>query len=346
MDHLIGRMHMRRDFIKVLLLAFGLSASAAVLWADVKTEEKSQFKMEGMMGRMMGMFGGKAAKEGVVNTVAVKGNRKMTITENSGELIDLSEEKIYTVDFKKKSYQVMTFEDMKRRLREAQEQAAKAAKEDTGERQPAEKQMEFDFSLKESGQKRTINGYDCREVIMTITGHEKGKTVEESGGMIMTAHTWLGPNIPAVKEINDFNMRYAKALGEAFGLGGSGEQMAMAAAMYPGMKEMIGKMQVENVNMEGAQILTEMTMESVRSQAQMAEAKKQEGESSDEGITSVRGIGGMLGRRLGRKKEAAADPNKPANRSTILTMNHELLKVATDETDADVSIPAGFKEKK
>lgn len=346
MDHLIGRMHMRRDFIKVLLLAFGLSASAAVLWADVKTEEKSQFKMEGMMGRMMGMFGGKAAKEGVVNTVAVKGNRKMTITENSGELIDLSEEKIYTVDFKKKSYQVMTFEDMKRRLREAQEQAAKAAKEDTGERQPAEKQMEFDFSLKESGQKRTINGYDCREVIMTITGHEKGKTVEESGGMIMTAHTWLGPNIPAVKEINDFNMRYAKALGEAFGLGGSGEQMAMAAAMYPGMKEMIGKMQVENVNMEGAQILTEMTMESVRSQAQMAEAKKQEGESSDEGITSVRGIGGMLGRRLGRKKEAAADPNKPANRSTILTMNHELLKVATDVTDADVSIPAGFKEKK
>ncbi|MBN1570157.1 MAG: hypothetical protein JXA73_20105 [Acidobacteria bacterium] len=337
---------MRREFIKVLLLTFGLSASAAVLWAEVKTEEKSQFKMEGMMGRMMGMFGGKAAKEGVVNTVAVKGNRRMTITENTGELVDLSEEKIYNVDFKKKNYQVMTFEEMRRRLKEAQEQAAKAAKEGGEERQPGEIQMEFDFSLKETGQKRTINGYDCREVLMTITGHEKGKSIDESGGMVMTAHSWIGPDIPGIKEISDFNMRYAKALGEGFYPGGSGEQMAMASAMYPGMKDMIGKMQTENVNMEGAQILTEMVMESVRSKAQMAQAEKQEGDSSEGGISSVRGLGGMLGRRLGRKKEAAPDPNKPANRSTILTMNHELLKVSTDVSDADVSIPEGFKEKK
>jgi len=337
---------MRRGFIKVLLLTFGLSVSAAVLLAEVKTEEKSQLKMEGMMGRMMGMFGGKAAKEGVVNTVAVKGNRRMTISENAGELIDLTEEKIYNLDFKKKAYKVMTFEEMKRRLREAQEQAAKSAKDNAGEERPAEAQMEFDFSLKESGQKRSINGYDCREVVMTITGHEKGKTIEESGGMVITAHNWLGPSIPAVKEIADFNQRYAKALGEAFNLGGSGEQMAMASAMYPGMKDMIGKMQTENVNMEGAQILTEMVMESVRNQAQMAQAQKQENESSDEGVSSVRGLGGMLGRRLGRKKEAAPDPNKPANRSTILTMNHELLKVSTDVPDADVAIPAGFKEKR
>jgi hypothetical protein len=336
---------MRRGFIRVLLLTFGLFASAAVLLAEVKTEEKSQLKMEGMMGRMMGMFGGKAAKEGVVNTVAVKGNRRMTISDNTGELIDLSEEKIYNLDFKKKAYKVMTFEEMRRRLQEAQEQAAKAAKEDTGKEQAPEKEMEFDFALKESGQKRTISGYDCREVVMTITGHEKGKTIEESGGMVITAHNWLGPGIPAVKEIADFNQRYAKALRQASNLGGSGEQMAMASAMYPGMNGMIGKMQTESVNMDGAQILTEMVMESVRNQAQMAQAQKQENEASDEGASSVRGLGGMLGRSLGRKKETAPDPNKPANRSTILTMNHELLKVSTDVTDADVSIPAGFKEK-
>jgi flagellin-specific chaperone FliS len=336
---------MRRRFISVLLLTFGLSVSAAVLLADVKTEEKNQLKMEGMMGRVMGMFGGKSAKEGLVNTVAVKGNRRMTISENIGELIDLTEEKIYNLDFKKKAYKVITFEEMKRHLREAQEKAAKSARDNAGEEKPAETQMEFDFSLKESGQKRSISGYDCREIIMTITGHEKGKTVEESGGMVITAHNWLGPNIPAVKEIAEFNQRYAKALGEAFNLGGSGEQMAMATAMYPGMQGMIGKMQTESVNMDGAQILTEMVMESVRSQAQMAQAQKQENKSSDEGASSAGGIGGMLGRSLGRKKEAAPDPNKPANRSTILTMNHELLKVSTDVTDADVAVPAGFKEK-
>jgi hypothetical protein len=336
---------MRRGLIKVLLLTFVLFTATAVL-AEVKTEEKSQFKMEGMMGRMMGMFGGKAAKEGVVNTVAVKGNRKMTMSENTGEIIDLSEQKIYNVDFKKKSYEVMTFEEMRRRLLEAQEKANKAAKDNVKEEKPsADKQMEIDVSSKESGQKRLINGFDCREVVITITMREKGKTLEDAGGMVMTSHIWLGPSIPAVKEIADFDLRYAKALGDIFNLGGSAEQMAMATAMYPGMKDMLGKVQMENVNMEGAQILMEMTAESVRSAAQMSQAPKQDSESSG-GMSSIGGLGGMLGRRIGRKKEAEGDANKPANRSAIFSTNHELLKVATDVFDADVSIPAGFKEKK
>jgi hypothetical protein len=340
---------MRRGLIKGLLLAFALFISTAVLWAEVKTEEKNQFKMEGMMGRMMGLFGGKAAKEGTINTVAIKGNRKMTTNEYTGEIIDLSEQKIYNLDLKKKTYEVMTFEEMLRRMRESQEKAAKAAKDNTNakeEKAPSEKQMEFDFSLKESGQKRTINGYNCREVVMTITGHEKGKTLEEAGGMVITSHIWIGPSIAAVKEVADFDQRYAKALGQAFNLGDSAEQMTMAMAMYPGMKDMIGKMQVESVNMEGAQILTETTMESVRNPAQASQQEqKQESEPSGS-ITSVRGLGGMLGRGLGRKKEADGDTKKPTNRSTIFTQNHELLKVSTGVSDADVAIPAGFKEKK
>jgi len=69
--------------------------------------------MEGMMGRMMGMFAGKAAKEGVISTVAVKGNRKITTSENTGEIIDLGEQKIYQLDLKKKNYEVVTFEEMR-----------------------------------------------------------------------------------------------------------------------------------------------------------------------------------------------------------------------------------------
>jgi len=42
---------------------------------------------------MMGLFGGKAMKEGIVDTVAVKGNRKATFSDNAGEIIDLDEER-------------------------------------------------------------------------------------------------------------------------------------------------------------------------------------------------------------------------------------------------------------
>jgi hypothetical protein len=320
-----------------------LFIAVAALQAEVKTEEKSQFKMEGFMGRMMGMFGGKAAKEGLVNTVAIKGNRKVTMSEDTGEIIDLDEQKIYNINYQKKAYQVITFEEMRQRLKKAQDDAAKASKE-SNESKPSEKQMEFDFSLKESGQKKMISGYDCREVVMIITAREKGKTLDEGGGMVMTSHIWIGPKIPALKEVADFDQRYAKALGNIFGLGGSAEQMAMATAMYPGMKDMIGKMQVESVNMEGAQILTEMTMETVKTAEQMAQAPKQDSDSSS--MTSIGGLGGMLGRRLGRKKEAETDPNKPKNRSTIMTMNHELLKISTSVPPEDLAIPAGFKEKK
>jgi hypothetical protein len=334
---------MKRGSVIALFMSCMLFIASAVLQAEVKTEEKSQFKMEGFMGRMMGMFGGKAAKEGLVNTVVIKGNRKVTMSGDTGEIIDLDEQKIYNINYPKKAYQVLTFEEMRQRIQKAQEDAVKATKEKSKEAKPSEKQMEFDFSIKESGQKRTINGYDCREVVMIITAREKGKSLEEGGGMVMTSHLWIGPRIPALKELSDFDQRYAKVLGNILGMGGSAEQMAMATAMYPGMKDMIGKMQVESVNMEGAQILTEMTMESVRSAAQMAQEPKQESESS---ITSVGGLGGMLGRRLGRKKEADADPNKPKNRSTLITMNHELLKVVPSVPPEDLAIPAGFKEKK
>jgi hypothetical protein len=335
------------------LLVFGsLFFSSALLRAEVKTQEKSRLKMEGMMGRMMGMFAGKAAKEGIINTVAVKGNRKVTASEDTSEIIDLGEQKIYELDLKKKTYKVTTFEEMRQQLREAQEKGMKAAREEKkDEKQQPEKQMEIDFSLKETGQKKNINGYDCREVLMTITTHEKGKTLEEAGGMVMTAHVWLAPNIPATREITEFEMRYAKAMDLGPGTAGSAEQMAMMMAMYPGMKEMMGKMQGESVNMDGTQILTEMTIEAVQNPAQASQEQeqkqKQEGDSSS--ITSVKNIGGMLG-RFGRKKETEPKPEgeaaKPKNRATLMTTTHELLKVETAVPDSDLAIPAGFKEKK
>jgi uncharacterized protein (DUF2147 family) len=328
-------------------MVFALVAAAATaVKADIKTEEKNQAKFEGMMGRMMGLFGGKAAREGTIDTVAVKGNRKMTAGEYTGEIIDLDEQKVYTLDMRKKTYEVVTFEEMRRRLQEAQEKAAKAAKEQPRQEAAPESgqqpQMEIDFSLKDSGQKRNINGFDCHEVVMTITARQKGKTLEEAGGYVTTSHIWLGPMIPGMKEIAEFDQRYYKEMSGSAGLPGSAEQMAMVTAMYPGMKEMMGKMESENVKMDGTPILTETIMETVRSPEQAAQESKREGESSG-GVTSIRGIGGMLGRKMARKK---ADEGGPKTRSTIMTFNHELLKVLPAVAASDVSIPAGFKEKK
>jgi hypothetical protein len=345
---------MKRTFVVCSLVVGIVLLTALTLLAEVKTEEKTQVKFEGMMGRMMGMFGGKAAREGTINTVAVKGNRKMTANELSGEIVDLDEQKVYQLDMKKKTYEAMTFEEIRRRMKEAQEKAANAMKEqkeqkEQPEQKPSgEKQMQIDFSLQESGQTRTINGFDCRESVMTVTAHEKDKTIEQSGGMVMTSHIWMAPAIPAAKEIVEFDMRYWKALMGGDFMAGAQEQMTAAMAMYPAMKDMLGKVQVESGRMNGTAILTESTMETVRSPEQAAEAKKQEpAESSSGGVTSIRGIGGMLGRRMARKKEEpSAAAASQQNKAVLFTSIHELLKVSTSVASSDLAIPAGFKEKK
>ena len=232
---------MKRDRIVASLLFLSLLLPVGLLLADVKTEEKSLVKFEGFLGRMMGLFGGKAAKEGIVNTLAIRGNRKATMSDTSGEIIDLDEEKLYSLDLKKKTYEVTTFAELRRKLLEARDKAAKAAKQEPEARpQGQEAEMEMDFSMKESGQKKAINGYDCREVIMTITMRQKGKTLEQGGGTVLTSNIWLGPEIPALKEIRQFDLRYAQKLDLPYSFGAdSAEQMAAALAMYPHMFDML-----------------------------------------------------------------------------------------------------------
>jgi hypothetical protein len=324
-----------RKYIPLLIVPV-LALLASPLTAEVKTRDKTQFKLEGMLGRMVGMFGGKAAREGVVGTTAVKGDRKLTMTENTGQIVDLGEEKIYEVDFRRKEYKVTTFEEMRRRIREQQEQARKEAARQEGREEKSEapqKEFEFDFDAKETGQKRQVAGYDARQVIMTVTMREKGKTLEQSGGFVMTADTWFGPEIAALKELSDFEMRYFKALygDEMFGM--AADQMAMVMALYPALGKAGARLKQEGDKLKGTALATTTTFEIVKTAEQVEEETKAQ-ESSGGG-----GISGMLARRIAKK-----EPPRP--RALVFTLNHEFQEVATTVPATDVEIPAGFKEKK
>ena len=81
-------------------------------------------------------------------------------------------------------------------------------------------------------------------------------------------------------------------------------------------------------------------MEAVKSAEQIAqEAKAADADSQPTGGGLSGRLGGMLAKKIGPKKDDAGKP-----RSTFMTMNTEVLKVATDVAPADVAVPAGFKE--
>lgn len=308
-----------------------LCAAPAV--ADVKTRERSQVKFEGMLGRMVGMFGGKAARDGIVTTNAVRGDRKVELTDATGRIVDLQEQKVYELDMKRRTYQVTTFDELRRRMREAQEKAAKEAAKQDRETQEQQEQLarevEIDFDLKETGQTRTIAGHNAREVVMTVTVRQKGRTLEDAGGLVMTSNSWMGPEIPAMRELAEFEMRYWKAIApEASGM--SAEQMAAVMAMYPMLKNAMERLQAEGSKLEGTPLATTTVFESVRSKEQMAQQQAPAGGGA--------GIGGMLAGRLMKRD--------PQPRSTVFTVTTETLDVSQNVAPADLEIPAGFKERK
>src|SRR6478609_6275728 len=99
-----------KRLLRIATLALPLTIlAAAPAYADAKTRDKTTVQFEGMLGRMFNLFGGKAAKEGVEAKTAVKGSRKATINDTAGHIVDLSEEKVYDLDMRKKTYTVTTF---------------------------------------------------------------------------------------------------------------------------------------------------------------------------------------------------------------------------------------------
>lgn len=347
---------MSRSRIALALAACLAVASTQALRADVRSDQKTRFQLAGALGKVVNFFGGKAAREGVTSTIALKGNRMLTTTGDSGgQIIDLTEEKIYNLDLKKKSYTVVTFADLRRQMEEArkraQEDAAKNPEADKpAQRDPNAKEVDVDFDVKNTGEKKDINGFATTQSIMTITVREKGKTLQQGGGMVLTSDIWLTPSIPAMNEVADFHLKYAQKLYGPMIEGASPQDMASALAMYPQMKPALERMAAEARKLQGTAILTTTTIDAVQSAEQMAASQSSAGDAKSSGgsaPTSVGGLIGGFGRRMAKKKEdepaAAAGPK---DRATVLTTTNETLKVSTTVSDAEVAIPAGFKENK
>ena len=326
-----------KRLVRIAMIALPLMTLAAPGYAEVKTREKTQVKLEGMLGKMFSLFGGKAAKEGVESRTAVKGNRKATLNDDGGQIVDLTEEKVYQLDAKKKQYTVMTFEEIRRRMREAQERAKKEAeKAEPGEKpqeQKPTKEYEIDFDVQDTGQRKQIAGYDTRNTLVTVTVREKGRKLEESGGLVMTNSVWLGPQIPELKELAEFEMKYWKQLQGPQAAALSAEQMSMVLAMYPLVAKAMERMQKEGDKLSGTPLDTTMQFDAVLSEEQLAQAK------ADQQKSGGGGLSGMLAKKLMKKED-------PKQRATIFTTNHQYLEVAKSVAATDLAIPADYKEKK
>jgi len=333
-----------------LAIAMLVGLSSALVRADVKTQERTQIRFEGALGSVVNLFGGRAAREGIVSTVALKGSRMLTMSgADSGEIIDLAEEKVYTLNLKDKSYTVITFAEMRKRMQEAMAKAEKdaAAAKPQPEQPPQDgqpkKEYEVDFSIKPGTGARQIAGRDTTESIATIVVREKGKTLEEAGGLVVESHLWLTPSVPELKELADFRMKYAQAVYGQLAAQAA-PQLTQALAMYPQMKDAMARMAEEGQKLSGTPLFTETIFQMAAPPGQASGDQSQA--QSKPPPTTVGGlVGGLMRKRGGSgNAQAGAAPGTPG-RATIMTTTGETLQIAPGVTDADVALPAGLKLK-
>ncbi|MEO6260845.1 MAG: hypothetical protein ABIP63_10860 [Thermoanaerobaculia bacterium] len=338
--------------MRVPSIAAAVILSASVCLANATVEQKTQFHFSGPLGGMINVFS-RSAREGVTSNTSINGNRKLTRTGDHGEIVDLDQEKVYMLDFDRQTYTVKTFAEMRREWEEQQERARKSARDRKEKKsEKADKnegpEYEVEFDIKSTGKKQVVNGWNTHEEVMTVTVHEKGKTLAKGGGFILSSDLWMGPRVPAFRELADFDRRFASKLyGSAFNT--DMRQMAMAAAMTPAFGRAMKVMAEHRASFDGTPIRTAMTFVTVAGTDAPKQEETAERESSPGSVSSAV-IGGLFNKMKKRNEERKRENNEestpqPEGRSELFSSTSELLKASSAASAAEVALPAGFRQR-
>ena len=308
-----------------------LTLTASLALADATFQEKTQIHFGGAVGSVINVFGRKATHEGVVTDVAIYKNRKSSRTGDTGEIVDLDQEKVYHVDYAHKTYKVVTFAELRQQFEDAKKERAESK-----ESQPADKnnapEYEVEFSVKSTGNKETINGWPTHEEIATAIVHEKGKTLEDAGGFVLTSDMWMGPKLAAKSDQIVFEQKFMKKVyGDSYL---ADMKQAVATLMAnPAFTKAMKTFNEKQKSFEGSAIRSKMTFETVAGKNPPADQQAQPSSAAS-------ALGGLLGRM---KKHDSNDAS--AQHSTLFDSNNELLKATNSATAEDVALPAGFSQK-
>lgn len=346
---------------RLIAIVFAIFLPSCLL-ADFSYEQTSKIT-GGMIAGMMKFAGAfsKQAREPMIATVAVKGDRMVNLSARHASIIDLGKETITSVDFDKKQYSVMTFAEMKQMLQQVSENMKNPKDTD-------KVNMDFNVSVKDTGATRQIGGFDTHEMIMSFEMQGTDKQSGQKGGMAMTVDMWIAPKVAGFEEISDFHKRMAQELNWTPGEGMMGmlqsrpELVKGMAQIYKESAKLNGMPVYQVIKMGGK--IDGQAQGPSSPPAQQQPASRANSDSQTERQSASGAVGGALAGRLGlggfgrRKKQqdeppetmdrAAANDNAqpPADASGVLMeMTTELTSFSAAPVDpAKFEVPSGFKK--
>jgi hypothetical protein len=340
---------------KVVTIAGIMTLAGSGLLADFTYQETSTIT-GGMMMSMMKVVGAfsKQAREPIQATVAVKGDRMVHRTSTHASLIDLASGTITTIDFQKKQYSVMTFEEMKQMMEQMSQKMEKS-------RKPNQPEMKFKVSANATGKTKHVAGLEAKEMILKMEMEAADTESGQKGGMTVTTDMWVAPGVPGYQEVRDFQRRMAERMNWTPG----GNMFMSDPKVSQGMAEVakeaakVDGMPVQNFISMG--IAGQPGASDGSAAPSQQQQQQQQQQAQQQPSTPPTSIGGALGRLgglggLGRKKPPADQPPPASNSSasggqasgapgSLLEMTTELSSFSAGPADASLfEVPAGFKK--
>jgi hypothetical protein len=330
---------------RTILKSMAVAALASgLLLADFSYEQTSKIT-GGMIAGMMKVAGAfsRQAREPMRSTVAVKGDRMIQGNEMHLQIIDLGKETITTVDFRKRTWSVMTFAEMA--------QALERLSEKMKEKQSGE--MQFKVSANATGQTRQIGGAEAKEMLLKMEMEGTDAQSGQKGGMLILSHMWMAPKAPGYQEVTDFYRRMAQKLAWTPGT-------SMFSMGRPDVAKGMTEVYKEMSKMDGMPVLQEinMTVEGQSGSEAQGQAQPTEQPPAQQQAEPAPSLGSALGSALGgrfglgrrKKKEnadqtATAPPPASSSPGSLIEMSTELSNFSAAPVDASrFEVPAGFKQ--
>jgi len=322
-----------------------LLLASSVLLADFSYQETSRVTGGMMAGAMkVAAVFSKEAREPMRTTHLLKGNRMAFIRQGDADIVDLDCETITHVDFRKKTYSVITFAELAQFVKEAEARMASERGKDA--------EVSVRASVEPTGQTKPIAGVEARLVRIRVEMETTDKkTGKRSGLMTLNSEHWVG-NVPGYEEVKNFYRRMAQKLA----------WMPGSSPLAPGRGEVtkgMAELQKQAAALDGLTLYQIARMEMAGEPGAGGEPTAQPRQSQPPaGQPSVGGALGRLGGlgrlgRLGGKKESpepppAAETGAPAQQGSaglLMEMITEAGNFSTAPVDPSrLEVPAGFKQ--
>jgi hypothetical protein len=205
------------------LTAFWLAVGPCLLRADFSYRESTRIN---------------GAKKAVTFTRLIKGNRMAQIVKGQVVVIDLDKQNITHIDLTKKTYSVMTFDQMKEVM-------------DKSELGAHVKATVANVSVKTTKNTRNLGMLPVKETILTLT---------MEGGVTITVDTWMA-TVPGYDEVREFERKLGDKLGYGFGSGISLEGFAEVAKQLDKIDGAPVETTSQAISAPGGQVLSQAATE-------------------------------------------------------------------------------------